>query len=159
MSIDREHNAPVEIKRICVGGILYQCKPKMESWDPEATKPTKKIKGSTENTLWPLGYKNAASDVGSAAPCSCDAGSWLHPACGFPSISHLWTRYHRLGTVNDLPHSGEPRVMTCNQNWHIWIQHLQNCFMTVSVTAEVTTESHNSQPISLLCVCHLLCLT
>lgn len=54
------------------------------------------------------------------------------------TISHLWTRYHYQGTVNDLSCCGWPRVMTCNQDWF----YVQVRFLTDSITTAVTIISH-----------------
>lgn len=108
LPFDAEHNALFEIHRKCFGGFLHLRKLETGFYYPEATKQEIKILTSTGNiisdhlvTKCLHQMENAAFNVGSAAPRIWDAGSCLHPACGFPSF---WqTTMHNFPSMDQVP--------------------------------------------------------
>ena len=52
------------------------------------------------------------------------------------TIQALWRRFQQFGTVRDRKHAGCPCVMSQQQDNHIRLEHLRNCFQTASLTAQ-----------------------
>ena len=50
------------------------------------------------------------------------------------TIQALWRRFQQFGTVRDRRRAGCPRLMSRQQDNHIRLVHLRNCFQTASLT-------------------------
>ena len=59
------------------------------------------------------------------------------------AVRSLRRQFVQMGSTEDLPHSGRPRVTTPAQDGYILNQHLRNGFLIVMATASVTPGAHN----------------
>ena len=68
-----------------------------------------------------------------------------HVGCSSRAIRNLCIRLRTIGSTNDLPRRGRPRVTTRGQDSYIMNTHLRNQFQTATAPAANTPGYHNNR--------------